>query len=393
MKTWPKVKLGDVCEIARGGSPRPIADYITDSPDGVNWIKIGDADENDKYILSAKQKIKPEGVKKSRFVRSGDFLLSNSMSFGRPYILAIDGCIHDGWLTLRDKAQYFTPDYLYYALSSQAVYRQFQLLAVGGVVNNLNSETVKKVAFPLPPLEEQERIAAELDAVVATLKKRQTQLAELDALVEARFVELFGEPLVNSRGWKIKKLDELYEIIDGDRGKCYPKQEEFLTEGHCLFLNAKNVTKNGFCFAERLFITREKDEILRTGKLKKNDIVLTTRGTIGNVAYYDSSVSFEHIRINSGMVLLRNCSSGVSMPYFIEFFRRFKPFQRLITGTAQPQLPISLLRQIDVPTPPLELQERFAAEVERVEALKVKVRDGIAETQTLFDALTQGYFG
>jgi type I restriction enzyme S subunit len=263
----------------------------------------------------------------------------------------------------------------------------------GAKMPRVVAKEFRETLLPLPPLAEQERIASELDAVAATLKKRQTQLAELDALVEARFVELFGEQLANSRDWKIKKLDELYEIIDGDRGKNYPKQEEFLTEGHCLFLNAKNVTKNGFCFAERLFITREKDEILRTGKLKKNDIVLTTRGTIGNVAYYDSSVSFEHIRINSGMVLLRNCSSLISTPYFIEFFRRFKPFQRLITGTAQPQLPISLLRQIEVPAPPLELQERFAAEVERVEALKATVRDGIAETQTLFDALTARYFG
>ena len=96
--SWKWVKLNDLAEIARGGSPRPIQDYITEDKDGINWIKIGDTLEESKYITTAKEKIKPEGKKHSRFVHAGDFLLTNSMSFGRPYILKIDGCIHDGWL-------------------------------------------------------------------------------------------------------------------------------------------------------------------------------------------------------------------------------------------------------------------------------------------------------
>ena len=98
--SWVWVKLGNICTIARGGSPRPIKDYITDDEDGINWIKIGDTEKNGKYIYSAGDKIKPSGVSKSRMVHAGDFLLTNSMSFGRPYILKIDGCIHDGWLVI-----------------------------------------------------------------------------------------------------------------------------------------------------------------------------------------------------------------------------------------------------------------------------------------------------
>ena len=94
---WKYQRIGDVCTVERGGSPRPIDDYITKSSNGINWIKIGDTTDS-MYITHTEQKIKPEGMKKSRFVHAGDFLLSNSMSFGRPYILAIDGCIHDGWL-------------------------------------------------------------------------------------------------------------------------------------------------------------------------------------------------------------------------------------------------------------------------------------------------------
>ena len=105
-------------EIARGGSPRPIQNFLTDDPNGINWIKIGDTSKTGKYINSTKEKIIPEGMKKSRFVHKGDFLLTNSMSFGRPYILNIDGCIHDGWLVISNIYQLYSMDYLYYLLSS-----------------------------------------------------------------------------------------------------------------------------------------------------------------------------------------------------------------------------------------------------------------------------------
>ena len=157
---WTYKKLGEVCTIERGGSPRPIVDYITDSSNGINWIKIGDAVEGSKYITSTKEKIKPEGIKKSRFVHKGDFILSNSMSFGRPYILGIDGCIHDGWLVIHDNYATFLKDYLYYALASPIMYNKFKQMAVGGVVNNLNSALVRKVTIPVPPLPTQQSIVS-----------------------------------------------------------------------------------------------------------------------------------------------------------------------------------------------------------------------------------------
>lgn len=161
--SFPLVKLDEVCLIERGGSPRPIQDYMTDGPNGINWIKIGDAPANSKYITSTKEKIKPEGAQRSRFVKPGDFILSNSMSFGRPYIMAIDGCIHDGWLLLRARSDNLLKDYLYLALGSSKVYEQFVRSATGGVVNNLNIGLVKEVSIPLPPLEVQNQIVTEIE--------------------------------------------------------------------------------------------------------------------------------------------------------------------------------------------------------------------------------------
>jgi type I restriction enzyme M protein len=160
---WPYVKLSEICEIARGGSPRPISDYITNDPNGVNWIKIGDAEVGEKYIKSTKEKITIEGTRKSRHVKPGDFILSNSMSFGRPYIMATDGYIHDGWLLLSDIKSVVDQDFLYHILGSKPVYKQFKQSATGGVVNNLNSEKVREVKIPLPPLEVQKEIVAEIE--------------------------------------------------------------------------------------------------------------------------------------------------------------------------------------------------------------------------------------
>ena len=140
--SWEWVRLGSICEIARGGSPRPIKQYLTDAPDGVNWIKISDSDIGGKYINRTKEKIVPEGVSKSRLVHKGDFLLTNSMSFGRPYILNVDGCIHDGWLVLSGYDGCYEKDFLYYMLSSRFAYYQFCDIVSGAVVKNLNRPAI-----------------------------------------------------------------------------------------------------------------------------------------------------------------------------------------------------------------------------------------------------------
>ncbi len=156
---WNKTKLGDVCEVVRGGSPRPIIDYITDDPDGVNWLKIGDVKETDKYFDHAAEKIKRTGIPKTREVISGDLILSNSMSFGRAFITRIDGYIHDGWLRLRPDQKALDKEYLYYFLTSALAQNQLKAVATGSVVNNLKSDTVKAVNIDLPPLVTQRRIA------------------------------------------------------------------------------------------------------------------------------------------------------------------------------------------------------------------------------------------
>jgi type I restriction enzyme S subunit len=168
--SWEWAKLGDVTEIARGGSPRPIKEYLTNAPNGLNWIKIGDTDKGGKYINSCKEKIKPEGLKKTRMVHPGDFLLTNSMSFGRPYITNIEGCIHDGWLMISPYAGVFDQSFLFYVLSSAFAHKQFNDKVAGAVVQNLNSDKVADSIIPLPPLAEQHRIVKKLEQLLGKIE-------------------------------------------------------------------------------------------------------------------------------------------------------------------------------------------------------------------------------
>lgn len=153
--TWEQRKFADVVQIERGGSPRPIDDYITDSPNGLNWVKIGDAPAQGHYITKTAEKIRPEGLSKTREVHPGDLILSNSMSFGKPYIMGIDGCIHDGWLLIRDINSTFDLTFLCHLLGTPQMLDQYRSLAAGSTVNNLNKELVGNTVVTIPQIDEQ----------------------------------------------------------------------------------------------------------------------------------------------------------------------------------------------------------------------------------------------
>jgi type I restriction enzyme S subunit len=186
-------KMIEVLDIARGGSPRPISSYLTNDKNGVNWVKISDATSSKKYITETSQKIKPEGVRRSRLVNPGDFLLSNSMSFGRPYIMGTTGCIHDGWLVLTNDKKLLNQDYLYYILGSKYIYDQFNRTAAGSTVRNLNISLAGQVTFPVPDLETQASLATQLIDFETSIDELKKSMADkLSKLLELKNSILFS---------------------------------------------------------------------------------------------------------------------------------------------------------------------------------------------------------
>ena len=203
--SWEQRKFSELVQIERGGSPRPIDDFITDAPNGLNWVKIGDAPTQGNYITKTAEKIRPEGLPKTREVHPGDLILSNSMSFGKPYIMGIDGCIHDGWLLIRNTYGVFDLTFLCHLLGTPQMLSQYRSLAAGSTVNNLNKELVGNIYVTIPSITEQRVLGAYLEQLdnLITLHQRKCQIDGCR----------FQSPLAIT--WEQRKVSELFKVTRG----------------------------------------------------------------------------------------------------------------------------------------------------------------------------------
>lgn len=385
------VLLSDIGEIITGNTPKTsnLGNYETDD---IPFLKPSDFNTDGIDLLSTEFYISEKARNKARILPVGSVVVTCIGIIGKTKILNMECAFNQQINAIIPKNDNYNR-YVAYAILFQKDLLQTQ--ANSAVVPIINKSDFSKIHIPLPPLETQRKIADNLDKVSHTINLCSAILEKLDLLVKSRFVEMFGDPISNQFRYNVSSMTTLCEIIDGDRGKNYPKQEEFTEHGYCLFLNAKNVTSVGFNFTNCMFISKEKDEILHNGKLSKDDVVLTTRGTIGNLAFYTDDIPYKNIRINSGMVILRMNKKLINELFFIEQFRMILKDIRdkIASGTAQPQLPISTMNKIKMLIPPLSLQNQFAAFVIQVDKSKEKVKETLEKAETLKKKLMQDYFG
>lgn len=237
------IPLKYLSSIIRGGSPRPIASFLTDEINGYNWIKIGDTKKDSKYITETKFKIKLSGLNSTRLVKKGSLLLTNSMSFGEPYILKIDGCIHDGWVSLFDFRN-VVQEYLYYCLLSKVCRVQFERLTDGGVVQNLNIDKIASVKVVLFDLTEQKQIANFLDSkcseIDATAEDIQKEIALLEDYKKSVIIEAVTKGLNPDAEMKDSGIDWIGEIPKDwkvDKIKYHLKRNEPKNPGNAIVLS------------------------------------------------------------------------------------------------------------------------------------------------------------
>lgn len=288
------------------------------------------------------------------------------------------------------------PEYLMMWFTRSEFDREACFHAVGGVRGSLEWEDFCDMQLPIPSITKQREIVKEYKIIQNRIKLNQQLIQKLEETAQAIYKQWFvefefpdenGKPYKSSggemdwceelgkeipKGWRTGSLNELVEIIDGDRGTNYPSIEEMFDNDFCLFLNAGNVTKIGFDFSETKFITKEKDEKLRKGKLKRNDIVLTSRGTVGNVAYYSEAILFNHIRINSGMVIMRAKDFSESTIFVYSMLRNSeikKSIDNYLSGSAQPQLPIKDLIKIPILIPENDRITEFSKMANKIQIL------------------------
>lgn len=393
-KTWKWVRLNNLTTIVRGGSPRPIQAFLTDREDGLNWVKIGDAERGSMHISQCAEKIIPAGLKKTRFIRKGSLLLTNSMSFGYPYILDVDGCIHDGWLAFSDFEEFSTKEYLYYVLLSPYCRGAFVEKAAGAVVRNLNIDKVKQVYVPIPPLAEQHQIVGKLEEYFAEIDRAEKAFRELQTLagvlkkkilqeaVMGKLVpQLDGEPAVEQLGetpeiipfeipqkWKWLTFNEVLSFENGDRGTNYPAKSTLTKDSSSgqPFISAVNLQNLHISNDNLLYLSKEQQRKLRSGHVKAGDCLFCIRGSLGKFAFADKDGG----AIASSLVILRpkpcNCIMQKYLSYVLlsPYFTAYMNDRR--NGTAQPNLGAKELKTFPIPIPPIEEQGRIVAKTEEL---------------------------
>ncbi|KAF1083031.1 MAG: Type I restriction-modification system, specificity subunit S [Candidatus Rifleibacterium amylolyticum] len=386
--SWRKVKLSEIFDIARGGSPRPIDSYISDAPDAVNWVSIKDASESGKYIRSTKLKIKPEGVSKSRLVKPGDFLLTNSMSFGRPYIMQTTGCIHDGWLVLSDKSGGVDPDFLYYLLGSPEMYQEFAKKAAGAVVKNLNIDLVKGVSVSLPPLPVQKKIAAVLEKADELRRKREEQIKRLDDLLQATFLDMFGDPVTNPKGWPIVQIKDFADVRIGPFGSLL-HVEDYVENGVPL-VNPSHIANGVIVPDQKLTLSYEKFDELSAYALTKGDVVIGRRGEIGRCAV----VKDERLFCGTGSMFVRIKNSFI--PEILQKIISSDQIKQYLlnqsVGVTMKNLNASIIKELGIPKLPLSLQNQFYNISQRLIQTKQNIQSSAITTSSMFNSLMQRAF-
>ncbi len=392
---WRYCRLGDICRIERGGSPRPIKQFITHSEDGLNWIKIGDTDPQGKYIYSTREKIKKEGLNKSRWVEENEFLLSNSMSFGRPYILKTNGCIHDGWLVLRDYQNSLFIDFFYYMLISPVVQKQFRTKAQGSTVSNLNTDRVSNVNVSFPTIDEQQRIVEYLDKAfeyVDLLKDNsQKQLDEARKLFQAALTEAM-QP---KEGWETKKIKDISDIKGGKR---VPKGYKLLsTKTEHPYIRVSDFTDNGSVdLTNILYISDDIYQQIKNYTITDNDIYISIAGTIGKSGIIPSSLNGANLTENACKIVFK---APIERRYFYLFtlsdvFK--KQIEKATKQASQPKLALTRLAEVEIYLPSIaeqvEIVQKLDALSDNVQKLEEINRKVIVECDALKQSILRQIF-
>lgn len=360
---WKVATLGNLSQILRGGSPRPIEMYLTRNRDGYNWIKIGDVAPNAKYIFATEEKIIKKGRERSRFVHGGDLLLSNSMSFGRPYILQIDGCIHDGWLVIQSYKDTFDTNFLYYLLCSEQTLKQYKAKAAGSGVLNLNKELVASVLLGYPSKPEQKAIASALsdvDALLSSLdaliaKKRDIKTAAMQELLtgNTRLPGFSGE-------WKENTFKNIAPL---QRGYDLPLSK--VKKGKYPVIGS-----NGIIFHHNEF------------KIKRPGVITGRSGTIGSVFFIE-----EDYWPHNTTLYVTNFYKNY--PKYIYYLYGFYNIEQYSNGSGVPTLNRNDIHDVKIPIPDYAEQAAIAAVLSDMDAEIAALEARRAKVQSLKQGMMQ----
>jgi type I restriction enzyme M protein len=357
VSSWPFVPVGDVFR----KSERTVLPESLDGP--VTYLGLENISQNTGETEGIVVTDKPADIKSLKNVFKPRDILYGKLrpNLNKVWLSDRNGICSTDIFVIETLEGAIDPAFYAYVFRSSRFNDAVMGQLKGAQLPRIGWSSFAELQIPLPPLEVQKEIRAEIDGYQNIIHGARVIL------------DNYRPHIPIHPEWPVPTFESApFKIIDGDRGSNYPSKEDFSRSGDCLFLNTKNVRSDGFRFDEVEFISAEKDQALRKGKLVRGDVVLTTRGTIGNTALYDDSVAFANVRINSGMLIFRPDADRISSSYLFHYFQseNFRAQREAIaSGSAQPQLPIRSLNEARIPLPPLTTQEEIVAEIEAEQAL------------------------
>ena len=337
---WGKTKFENIVSLQRGSSPRPIIEYITKSEDGVNWVKIGDMPASGRIVTRTEEKITREGAKKSRHVKIGDLILSNSMSFGQPYIMGIEGYIHDGWFVLRNYEKSLVRDYLCNLLISPSIQQQYKRLAAGGVVQNISSELVNSVIVSVPTKTEQKKIAEFISYIDDRIATQIKIIEKLESLIKGLCSSLFDKNKYDS----FVRLGDISEITNGN----------------------SDVQDASLSYSDGMypFFDRSEDiKFLPEYLLDKEAIIYPGEGSEFYPRYYNGKFAL-HQRCYAIYDIAPNFATR-----YLYFFCKTQNsyFVRNAVGSTVASLRLDTFKRLNIPNIPIEVQKTYIQLLDKIE--------------------------
>ena len=375
-------RLGDICTIVSGTTPKSSCPEYWDGD--INWVTPAELNDESDVIYESQRKITKQAVVNTslKSFPVGTVLLSSRAPIGKVAIAGVEMYCNQGFKNLICSEAIYNR-YLYHFLKNKTEY--LNSLGRGATFKEISKSIVEKIEIPLPPLEEQRRIAALLDKVRDLIAKRRAQLDKLDLLVKARFVEMFGDPAENTR-WSTMKLSQLGELNRGV-SKHRPRNDPRLLGGAYPLIQTGDVSNSGRYILN--YSSTYSELGLEQSRLwKSGTLCITIAANIAQTSILTFDACFPDSVV--GFVPNDNTNS-VFIHYWFSFFQKI--LEEQAPQVAQKNINLKILSDLDVIVPPYTLQEDFSAFVGQVEKSKLTIQQSLDKLEVLKKALMQQYFG
>lgn len=396
---WLYDFLGCLSTVLRGGSPRPIDEYLTSDTNSMNWLKIGDINKEDKYITKTSERVKNQALDKTRVVHSGDLIMSNSMSFGRPYLLKISTCIHDGWIAITEINSNVNKEYLYYYILSDISQIYFMQSAAGGGIKNLNAEIIKKLIVLYPEnVIEQQKIADCLSSLDELIDTERRKLKALEKYKKGLMQKLFpaeGKTLPEWRfpefqdceEWETVKLEKLALYRRGSFPQPYGLPEWYDEKSGMPFIQVFDVDDNMKLKSN----TKNKISELAAQQsvfIPKGTLIITIQGSIGRVAItqYDAYIDRTLLLFEKFFRKIDKTFLAYNLQLLFDIEKQKAPGGIIKTITKQ------ALSEFLTSIPRIEEQEKIAGCLSEVDTMITEQSNKVEQLKAHKKGLMQGLF-